>query len=207
MTQESSDKDETATPETDAEVRWVFTDETFPLGNADKTPYEAVPRHVAESLERRLRAAERTPLPECGALPAHVLQAINVGDDGKGMLGGIEVTGEIHDFGMYIARLAFDAGARVRSTTGHWVFAAAEAHRPLVDKISDVYCLRADGPDHCREMLDKIRDAGFSPTKACRWLGWIQGVLCAHDIASLDELKAINKAASEAFVSAKGTLP
>ena len=82
----------------------------------------------------------------------------------------------------------------------HWVFAAAEAHRPLLEKWATV---RHDAlcRDHARWMLDKIRDEGFSATKACRWLGWVQAALNLDGVP-LDELKRINKAASDAAKNA-----
>ena len=88
------------------------------------------------------------------------------------------------------------------SATGrkHWVFAAAEQHRPLVVRVKDQY--GNGGRDHLNYMLDTIA-AGMSDTKACRWLGWIQACVCWHGLATPEELKAINKAASDA--SADGT--
>jgi len=78
----------------------------------------------------------------------------------------------------------------------HWVYAAAEAHRHRLGylEMGD----RATESKHIEWMLDQIRDAGFSPTKACRWLGWVQAALYQAGIP-LEELKAINRIASEQF--------
>ena len=86
------------------------------------------------------------------------------------------------------------------AATTHWVFAAAEAHRELAGCVEE-------GPEswqraHLLHMLDTIK-AGMSPTKACRWLGWIQAAMCFGQIATLEELKAINRAASDAAPSAR----
>lgn len=88
------------------------------------------------------------------------------------------------------------AEAALSATTQHWVYAAAEAHRPLVLKM--MKWGGHGGRDHLLHMLREIAKSGMSPTKACRWLGWIQGSLYAEAIATLDELKAINLAASRA---------
>lgn len=76
----------------------------------------------------------------------------------------------------------------------HWVYAAAEAHRHRLGylEMGD----RATESKHIAWMLDQIRDAGFSPTKACRWLGWVQAALYQAGIP-LEELKAINRVTSE----------
>lgn len=86
-----------------------------------------------------------------------------------------------------------------RSTTGHWVFDAAERHRPIVEGLIGCELDRK----HMIHMLDSIKKRTFSPTKACRWLGWIQGVLNEKHALTLDMAKAINKRASEGFVSAR----
>lgn len=78
----------------------------------------------------------------------------------------------------------------------HWVFAASEQHRRAVERMH--HQLGPCGSIHLLAMLNAIRDGDFSPTKACRWLGWVQGALCSEGVMSLDECKAINKAASDA---------
>lgn len=49
--------------------------------------------------------------------------------------------------------------------------------------------------EHLQSMLDRItaNPADFSPAKLGRWLGYAQGVLVALDVATLDEMKEINK--------------
>lgn len=37
----------------------------------------------------------------------------------------------------------------------------------------------------------------MSPAKLGRWLGWMQGVMCAKGVLTLDEAKAINKEHAE----------
>lgn len=82
----------------------------------------------------------------------------------------------------------------------HWVYAAAEAHRTFVLGMSKTS--GDNGSLHLLKMLDQIK-AGMSPTKACRWLGWIQASLAASGDMTLDELKAINKNASTTDRTAK----
>lgn len=48
---------------------------------------------------------------------------------------------------------------------------------------------------HARSMMERI-DANpdqFSPSKLGRWLGWLQGVMCAYGLLTLEEAKQINK--------------
>lgn len=49
--------------------------------------------------------------------------------------------------------------------------------------------------EHAHEMLAKIeaRPGNFSPAKLGRWLGWLQGSMCALGIITLEEAKEINK--------------
>lgn len=77
----------------------------------------------------------------------------------------------------------------------HWVYAAAEAHRDLVMGMESIY--GHTGSMHLLDMLNSIVKGDMSPTKACRWLGWIQASLNEAGVATLEELKAINKAASK----------
>ncbi len=42
---------------------------------------------------------------------------------------------------------------------------------------------------HMVWMLDKIIKDGFNKTKANRWLGYVQGWLVFHDLASLEDIK------------------
>lgn len=46
---------------------------------------------------------------------------------------------------------------------------------------------------HLVNMYDQIAAGDFSPTKMGRWLGWAQASVVAAGIATLDEMKAINK--------------
>lgn len=84
----------------------------------------------------------------------------------------------------------------------HWVFAAAEAHTPFLARLALEHEARDDasslGWNHLTWMVLQIRERKFSATKACRWLGWIQAALVSHGVATLDEMKAINKSASDA---------
>jgi hypothetical protein len=48
--------------------------------------------------------------------------------------------------------------------------------------------------EHCLDMIRRFRE--FTPDrieKAFRWLGFIQGVLYAHGLATVDELKNMNR--------------
>ena len=45
---------------------------------------------------------------------------------------------------------------------------------------------------HIISMLDKIELGGFSYTKQCRWLGWMQCAIVAAGCATLEDMKAIN---------------
>jgi len=47
------------------------------------------------------------------------------------------------------------------------------------------------GSEHAEDMLRRWDDS-FSEAKAGRWLGWLQGVLCAQYWLTLDECKEIN---------------
>lgn len=94
---------------------------------------------------------------------------------------------------LILAALRCSASATPRR---HWVYAAAEACRPSVANVDDdgAYCYGSR--KHLTEMLDKIRDGDFSPTKACRWLGWVQACLYLSGWMSLDQAKEINRAAN-----------
>lgn len=76
----------------------------------------------------------------------------------------------------------------------HWVYAAAEDCRDLVQMVpvgeSHVY------REHLIYMLDEIAKGEMSSTKACRWLGWVQAALYMHSIVPLEDLKRINRAAA-----------
>ena len=76
----------------------------------------------------------------------------------------------------------------------HWVYSVAEAHRPLIAKMTTIY--GHTGSLHLLYMLDEIASGKMSPTKACRWLGWMQAAIHRDGKATLAELKAINKNAS-----------
>lgn len=54
--------------------------------------------------------------------------------------------------------------------------------------------------EHLRGMYDRILEhqEDFSEGKLGRWLGWLQGVLCAQEVLTLEECKQINKRCSEA---------
>ncbi len=47
--------------------------------------------------------------------------------------------------------------------------------------------------EHLRDMRERIMDPNFSLGKANRWLGWVQGVLCGLELATLEEVKEINR--------------
>lgn len=97
-------------------------------------------------------------------------------------------------------RVADELRAAQSASGAHWVGAAAEAHRGFVVALEDPSVF-PDGGAHLLWMIDQIKAGGMSDTKACRWLGFIQGVLCARGAAMLDELKEINRAASAALSS------
>lgn len=78
----------------------------------------------------------------------------------------------------------------------HWVFDAAEKCYPLVANLHDSGSMLAK--THLLEMLETMRKREMSVTKACRWLGWIQAGIYCYNGASLEQLKSINKAASDA---------
>lgn len=46
---------------------------------------------------------------------------------------------------------------------------------------------------HVIAMLDQIVSGDIADEKAHRWLGWAQACMCMGNIATLDELKQINK--------------
>jgi hypothetical protein len=58
-------------------------------------------------------------------------------------------------------------------------------------------------PEHLRDMLAQMEsgvnpqdtERDFSEAKTGRWLGWAQAAVVAMGLASLDDMKAINKAA------------
>lgn len=47
--------------------------------------------------------------------------------------------------------------------------------------------------DHLCDMLDRAATGKFTEAKLNRWLGYAQGVLVAHGIATLEEMKEINR--------------
>lgn len=56
--------------------------------------------------------------------------------------------------------------------------------------------LSMEGPSGYKHMLDmyrRVEKDKMSEGKLNRWLGFMQGVLVTYGIASLDEVKAINK--------------
>lgn len=87
----------------------------------------------------------------------------------------------------------------------HWVFTVTAAHRQLIhDRMPSVAYGSSEYNDptqrpHLLEMLDKIDAGGMSVAKANRWLGWIQACLCVRGAATLEEVKRINKMASDHF--------
>lgn len=46
---------------------------------------------------------------------------------------------------------------------------------------------------HLEEMLNKMKKGDMSNGKANRWLGWAQGVLVVLGLATLEEMKQVNK--------------
>lgn len=77
----------------------------------------------------------------------------------------------------------------------HWVYSAAEACRPFLRKIptGKGSCHR----EHISSMIREVARGEFTSTKACRWLGWIQAAIVFGGAATLADMKAINRAASE----------
>lgn len=100
---------------------------------------------------------------------------------------------------------ALNASARPEALCNDWVKDAARSTNARVwgctnDAIPDETVL--DSPislHHVTEMLGKIVRGEITGTKAHRWLGWAQAIICVGGGATLDELKAINKAASDAL--------
>ena len=97
------------------------------------------------------------------------------------------------------------APPKVSQEQAHWVFAAAGLMRGFASRMP----MGAGHPHldrgHVFWMLDQIRDAGMSATKACRWLGWVQAAVCASRVATLDEIKDINRIASDAHPAPQET--
>ena len=46
---------------------------------------------------------------------------------------------------------------------------------------------------HCIDMCNKIIKGEVTNEKSHRWLGWIQACICCYGVASLEQLKLINK--------------
>lgn len=49
---------------------------------------------------------------------------------------------------------------------------------------------------HCVEMIDQVEREGWTEIrkeKAMRWLGFVQGVLHAFDVAPIEDLKSMNR--------------
>ena len=89
--------------------------------------------------------------------------------------------------------------AKAREDAGqHWVYAAVEACAPFIERVVDGS--NEVSRPHLRYMLGELRLRRMSATKACRWLGWIQAAIYADGSATLEQLKAINKAASDAAI-------
>lgn len=59
--------------------------------------------------------------------------------------------------------------------------------------------LEATGPYSAEHFNDMIRQANdgsineFSEKRLCRWLGWMQGVLGARDLLTLEDVKEMNR--------------
>jgi hypothetical protein len=49
------------------------------------------------------------------------------------------------------------------------------------------------GINHLNYMIDEIVEGGQSEGKANRWLGYLQGVLVATGVATLSQMKDVNK--------------
>ena len=65
--------------------------------------------------------------------------------------------------------------------------------------IAGLDSLKAWGPacaavtaHHLLEMLSRIESGEITGEKAHRWLGWVQGAICARGAGSLEEFKTIN---------------
>jgi len=134
-------------------------------------------------------------------LPWRLQDAVIFDATGESILG--EVEGQPIEFPLemdadYIFRAVKAFGERSAIGRRHWVYAAAEEHRPLAARV--IVTGQHNGAVHLLWMLDQIkyRNRGLeSPTKACRWLGWIQACLYVAGVASLEDLKAINKRSSD----------
>lgn len=58
------------------------------------------------------------------------------------------------------------------------------------------------GEEHVRDMLAQIAEGWVIGRKAHRWLGWAQCAVVAAGVGTLEDMKAINKAASDAAKAA-----
>ncbi len=72
------------------------------------------------------------------------------------------------------------------------VKAAARMTEDFVRYLTAESTCQAVSAEHLRDMLTKIQSGEISGEKAHRWLGWVQGVLCARGAGSLEEFKAVN---------------
>lgn len=48
------------------------------------------------------------------------------------------------------------------------------------------------GKGHLYYMIGMIRDGSITGNKAHRWLGYIQGCLVVHGVATLEDMKKVN---------------
>ena len=74
---------------------------------------------------------------------------------------------------------------------------AAELTREYV---AGAVALQSDdgaGEDHAAYMLDGILKGYIQHEKAHRWLGYAQALLVSNGVATLDEMKAVNKEADD----------
>lgn len=97
-----------------------------------------------------------------------------------------------------IARVCRALLASASEKQAHWVYDAAEKCRQAVNGMDASSGLKYETREHLTYMIDQIRDAGFSPTKACRWLGWVQACLYCNGTMPLLEAKEINREAANA---------
>lgn len=81
----------------------------------------------------------------------------------------------------------------------HWIYEVAG--HPMMMQLA---ARAADAPGstgqkHLIMMLETVLQAAMSPTKACRWIGWVQGVLVSQGVATLEQMKDLNKEVESKF--------
>lgn len=79
-----------------------------------------------------------------------------------------------------------------------WTERAAEAAQEIINDcylrgVAPVQNSLGEGPEHLHWMCRELLKREMSPTKACRWLGYLQGQLILMGLSSLDAEKARNQ--------------